>query len=185
MISILLVRGNRRIYLYLLVDVGHRSRSFIVTHSSSYHNDSWKPWRMYVIYVTPAIFIARVCRATLSRDKVAARNCMSRTATLSHKQEMTNQVGQCLFSTNLQSSSATCTVATLLHDKVARQSCPHFWGIDASFFGSNVPRPGLTPSGRRETRFTGLTSCVCVRIVLVHCSLNKNTKNTSQFLLNV
>ena len=44
-------------------------------------------------------FIVRFCRATLSRDieSCSTQLCMSHTATLSHKQEMTNQLGQCLF----------------------------------------------------------------------------------------
>jgi len=64
-------------------------------------------------------------RATLSRDKLAARTklCMSHTATLSHKQDMTNQLGQCLF---MRQSCivhhAQLRAATLLCDKVVRQN---------------------------------------------------------------
>jgi len=39
-------------------------------------------------------FIARFCRATLSRDEIACVTCVSHTATLSHKQELTNQRSQ-------------------------------------------------------------------------------------------
>ena len=68
------------------------------------------------------------CRATLSRNFIArqicsTQLCMSHTTTLSHKQEMTNQLGQCLFMR--QSCSvrhAQLQTATLLHDKVAQQN---------------------------------------------------------------
>jgi len=59
----------------------------------------------------------------IARQRCSTQLCMSHTATLSHKQKLTNQLGQCLFMR--QSCSVRHTqlhAATLSRHKVARKN---------------------------------------------------------------